>query len=102
MKSLQEIINENLTNKQTDIVGDLLFQMFEGTKLSKDDIFKLFKNVDIEIIKKLENYITNRDNKNSLAYMAQNDDFLDKSKHTHIIEMFAEYVHKYISNNQVQ
>lgn len=98
MKSLSMKINESLTSKQTDIVGDLLFQMFENSKLSKESIGNLFKNVDINIIQKLEQYITEKDSEHALAYMSQPDDFLDKNKHEQIKNSFAEYIHKYICN----
>lgn len=97
MKTITDKINESLTTKQSDIIVDLLFQMFEDTKLSNDDVYELFKNVDIEIIRKIEKKIYERDSQGFIAYMASDDDYLKQENHEHIIRMFVDYIQKHIT-----
>ena len=98
MKTITEKINESITTKQSDIIVDLLFQMFTDSKLSSDDVYGLFKNVDIEIIRKIEKKIYERDAQHFIAYMAQDDDYLDDANHDHVIRMFVEYIQKHVAN----
>ena len=97
-KHISEYINENLTTKQSDIVVDLILQMFTNSKLSSDDIYNLFVNVDIDIIKKIEKTMYERDPQDFIAYMASDDDYIKRENHEHIIKMFTDYIHKKISN----
>lgn len=100
MKTINTYINETLTSKQSDIVVDLILQMFANTKMSSDDIYNMFINVDIDIIKKIEKTIYERDPQGFIAYMANDDDYIKQDNKQHIIEMFSQYIYKKVSNQQ--
>ena len=104
MKSLKELILEKkLTNIQQQLVGEYVINLFRGSKLSKDKIKDMLKGMssqdNMDTLIEIEEYIEKIDKKNSFPYLVSKDDFLKKSNYEKIIDNFAQYIEKYVSNN---
>jgi hypothetical protein len=103
MKSLIEhIIIEKLTDTQQKLVGKYIVNLFKGSKLPKDKIKVMLSSIsspdDMSSLQEIEEYIEKIDKKNAFPYLASKDDFLKKDNYDRIIDNFAQYIEKYISN----
>jgi len=96
MKNLFNFINESLSNKQKELIGELFSKMFKNTKLNKDQIIQILNNLDKEIILEISKYFNDNESENYLAYSPNNDEFLNyKDNQEKIINQISEYIHKY-------
>ncbi len=101
MKELKTyIIDEGLTGKQTEIVCDVLTNMFKGSKLNREQVRTLIGNIDMKIIQSWERHLEVADKENALPYMADNDLFLLDEQRDKIVDMLSDYVYKFMANIQ--
>lgn len=98
MISLQNFINEGLTNNQKQILGEFVIKLFQHTQLSKDVIKKMLNNLldNMEYCMAICEYIEQTDSKYGFAYMPNKDEFLNKENHQKIIDNLAEYFVKIV------
>lgn len=93
------LLNEGLTNKQIDLIGEIFSKMFSNTKLSKENIKSIFVNLDKDIIQTISNYFNNNESENYLSYAPNDDEFLDwNNSKDKIIDQISEYMNKYKCN----
>lgn len=98
MKSINKYINEGLTNKQRDILGDFLIELLKGSKLSSIQLQSMFNNVNTDYLKNIGDYLLKTDNEHAIAYVPVDDEYLKSDNKDNIVKMFAEYFDKYITN----
>ena len=96
MQSLDIFINESLSNKQKELIGKLFDTMFKDTKISKDQIIIILNNLDKEEILEIYKYFSENDSSNYLAYVPNEDMFLNfNNNHDKIISQLAEFINKF-------
>ena len=96
MQSLDIFINESLSNKQKELIGKLFDTMFKDTKISKDQIIIILNNLDKEEILEISKYFSENDSSNYLAYVPNEDMFLNfNNNHDKIISQIAEFINKF-------
>lgn len=97
MKTITNFINESLSGKQKEIIGEIFSKLFKGSSLSKDQIIILLNNIDDkEIIYCISRYFSENDTTNYLAYEPSDDLFINyESNKKKIIEQLAEFIYKY-------
>jgi len=101
MKKINTYIIENtqkLSSKDNKKISEVIYKMFNKTKLSKDNIILLLNNIDMNILKEFSNYIGVIDPENSLPYIPQDDIFINPDNNEKIISMLSEYILKFIAN----
>lgn len=96
MKTFIQYINESLTSKQGELISDMFMTMFKDTKLSKDTIKILLKNLDKDIIIFISKSYSKNDSSNYLAYEPNEDLFIKyEDNKDKIIDQISEYISKY-------
>lgn len=98
MKTINKFINESLSGKQKDIIGEIFSKLFKESTLTKDQIIMLLNNVgNKDIIYCISKYFSENDTSNYLAYEPSDDLFINyDSTKQKIIEQLAEFIFKYI------
>ena len=97
MKSLVETINEAKENKILESKGyEWLYNTYKNlTNLTKAQVINglSWMRNDLNVLQGFEKYLVSVDTtKTAWTYMANDDDFLDKSKIAGIIERLADYL----------
>lgn len=96
MQSLITFINESLSNKQKELIGQLFSSMFKGSKITKDQFITIFNNLDKDIISEISKYFSENESSDYLAYEPNEDLFLKyEDNKEQIISQIAEYINKF-------
>lgn len=98
LQSERDVIKESLTQRQVEIVGDVVLSMLKGSKLTSEQLTNMFMSLSIDYIKKIEDYVKTIDKENSIAYIADNDEFLIESNKKNIVDKFVKYLSTFIVN----
>ena len=102
MTTLSEYINESLTKTQRLIVGSIVIDMLKGSHVTPEQLKQMFINLDLNIIKDIEDYINTTDKENAMPYMSDSDDFLIKDNAERIIDKLCQYFSIYIVNDIIE
>ena len=96
MKSLSLFVNESLSNKQKELIGEVFSCMFKNTKLNKDHILSLLSNLNKDIIFEISKYFSENESQDYLSYDPGEDTFLkyDDNKEK-ILSQLSEYISKF-------
>jgi len=95
MLSLCNFINESLSNKQKDLIGQIFSSMFKDTKVSKEQLTAIFNNLDKEIILEISKYFSNNEQNDYLPYDPGEDMFINYEENKdRIISQISEYIQK--------
>lgn len=95
MLSLCNFINESLSNKQKDLIGQMFSSMFKNTKVSKEQLTAIFNNLDKEIILEISKYFSNNEQNDYLPYDPGEDMFINYEENKdRIISQISEYIQK--------
>ena len=96
MQSLDNFIIESLSNKQKELIGKLFSTMFKDTKINKDILSIILKNLDKEELLEISKYFSENDSSDYLAYEPNEDMFLNfEDNQEKIISQIAEYISKF-------
>ena len=95
MISLEQYINES---KLDDSIGNILGELFTGTKISKDILISTLKNLDMKNLSNMSNYYNYTESSQFLPYCPGDDMFLNESNKNTIVELLADYIIKYKAN----
>jgi len=96
MNSLSFFINESLSNKQKELIGQMFSYMFKGSKITKDQFAIILDNLDKDIIFEISKYFSENESNDYLAYDPGEDMFLKyDSNKEQIISQISEYMNKY-------
>lgn len=96
MLSLNNFINESLSNKQKELIGRLFSNIFKNSKVTKDQINIILNNLDQEEILEISKYFSQNDSSNYLAYEPNEDMFIDfKTNKDKILDQISEYINKF-------
>jgi len=99
MKSIVEYINES-TKSQKNFWAEQFINSLTGTGVTKDNVIKMFDNLDMDVIKSLSNYLYETDVKNYISYQPNNDEFIGDKNREKIISQISDYIIKYITIKQ--
>lgn len=95
MISLHSFIDESLSNKQKDLIGQLFSSMFKDSKVSKDQLTIILNNLDKEIILEISKYFSTNEQQDYLAYDPGEDMFINYEENKDkIISQISEYIQK--------
>lgn len=96
MKPLSIFINESLSNKQKELIGQIFSCIFKGTKFNKDQILSMISNLDKDIVFELSKYFSYNESQDYLSYDPGEDIFLnyDENKDK-ILGQISEYISKF-------
>ena len=95
MISLYNFINESLSNKQKELIGQIFSSMFKDSKVSKEQLTIIFNNLDKEIILEISKYFSNNEQKDYLPYDPGEDMFINYEENKdRIISQLSEYIQK--------
>ena len=96
MQSLNIFINEVLSNKQKELIGKLFSIMFKDTKINKEQIGIILKNLDKEELLEISKYFSNNESSDYLAYEPNEDMFINfEDNKEKIISQISEYISKF-------
>ena len=96
MQSLNIFINEMLSNKQKELIGKLFSTMFKDTKINKEQIGIILKNLDKEELLEISKYFSNNESSDYLAYEPNEDMFINfENNKEKIISQISEYISKF-------
>jgi len=96
MQSLLNFVNESLSTKQKELVGEIFSSMFKDTKINKDQFVIILNNLDKDIVLEISKYFSKNDSNDYLAYEPNEDMFLKyEDNKERIISQIAEYINKY-------
>lgn len=96
MQSLNIFINEMLSNKQKELIGKLFSTMFKDTKINKEQIGIILKNLDKEELLEISKYFSNNESSDYLAYEPNEDMFINfEDNKEKIISQISEYISKF-------
>ena len=95
MISLEQYINES---KLDDSIGNILGELFTGTKISKDTLISTLKNLDMKNLSNMSKYYNYTESSQFLPYCPVDDMFLNESNKNTIVELLADYIIKYKAN----
>lgn len=96
MQSLLNFVNESLSTKQKELVGNLFSIMFKGTKINKDQFIIILSNLDKDILLEISKYFSKNESNDYLAYEPNEDMFLKYEENKErIISQIAEYINKF-------
>ena len=96
MQYLNSYINEALSNKQKELIGELFSIMFKKTKISKDQLIIILNNLDKDEIFEISKYFSENESSDYIAYEPNEDMFLYYNENKEkIINQIAEYINKY-------
>ena len=96
MQCLNLFINEALSNKQKELIGQLFSIMFKNSKISKDQINIILNNLDKDEIFEISKYFSENDSSDYIAYEPNEDMFLHYEENKDkIIDQIAEYINKF-------
>lgn len=96
MQSLEFFINESLSNKQKELIGQLFSSIFKDTKITKDQFIIILNNLDKEIVLEISKYFSKYESNDYLAYEPNEDMFLKYEENKeHIVSQIAEYINKF-------
>lgn len=96
MQSLLNFVNESLSTKQKELVGEIFSNMFKDTKINKDQFVIILNNLDKDIVLEISKYFSKNDSNDYLAYEPNEDMFLKyEDNKERIISQIAEYINKY-------
>jgi len=96
MQSLNIFINEMLSNKQKELIGKLFSIMFKDTKINKEQIGIILKNLDKEELLEISKYFSNNESSDYLAYEPNEDMFINfEDNKEKIISQISEYISKF-------
>ena len=96
MQSLNIFINESLSNKQKELIGKLFSTMFKDTKINKELLSIILKNLDKEELLEISKYFSENESSDYLAYEPNEDMFLNfEDNQEKIISQIAEYISKF-------
>ena len=92
MISLEQYISES---KLDDSIGNILGELFTGTKISKDTLISTLKNLDMKNLSNMSKYYNYTESSQFLPYCPGDDMFLNESNKNTIVELLADYIIKY-------
>ena len=96
MKSLNVFINESLSNKQKELIGQLFSSMFKGSKVTKDQLVSILSNLDKDIVLEISKYFSNNESQDYLSYDPGEDTFLKyEDNKNKIVDQISEYINKF-------
>lgn len=96
MQSLNIFICESLSNKQKELIGKLFSTMFKDTKINKELLSIILKNLDKEELLEISKYFSENESSDYLAYEPNEDMFLNfEDNQEKIISQIAEYISKF-------
>ena len=98
MTTLTGYINESLTKTQRMIVGSIITDLLKGSKITNEQMRQMFSNLDIDILKNINDYLYNIDKENFIAYSSDNDEFLVKDNKEKIVSKLVDYFGLFIVN----
>lgn len=96
MQSLNSFIDESLSNKQKELIGNLFSTMFKDSKINKETFQIILSNLDKDELLEISKYFSNNESSDYLAYEPNDDMFInfDDNKEK-IISQIAEYISKF-------
>ena len=96
MKSLTIFINESLSNKQKEFIGQIFSTMFKDSKLTREQVLIILNNLYKEVILEISKYFSKNESIDYLAYDPGEDTFLKYEENKEqILQMISEYISKY-------
>lgn len=93
MKDIRAYINE----AKESSIGSFLMTVLKGVKTPKDTIAQYLDNFEMKDIKEMSEYIDEKDPKNYIAYKPADDEFLNESNKSQVIDKIAQYLYKYVA-----
>lgn len=97
MKNLEEYIKEALTAKDEN-KANMVLTLLKGTKLTKDNVKDMMKNLEMKDLKSLDEIFSKNDNSNYIAYQPNSDEFLKDANKESVIGKMSDYALKYLCN----
>lgn len=94
MKNIKEYINESKGRS----VGDFMMTVLKGVKTPKETIADYLNNFEMKDLKEMSDYIYQQDSSNYTAYQPNDDEFINDSNKSQVIDKISQYLFKYISN----
>lgn len=92
MKSLNNIINEALTEKQNDVLGEFFITLITHSKVSTTVLEGMMSNLKMSHIQEICKYLDKTARKEAFAYLPTEDDFLKEENKPRIIENLSKYL----------
>ena len=97
MKNINLYITEQLNNKGRQI-SEILYNMFNGSKLLRENIEIMLNNLDMNILHQFEIYIKEVDSENAFPHLVQDDEFLKEENKSKITSLLSDYLFKFVAN----
>ena len=94
MKNIKEYINESKCRS----IGDFMMTVLKGVKTPKETIADYLNNFEMKDLKEMSDYIYQQDSSNYTAYQPNDDEFINDSNKSQVIDKISQYLFKYISN----
>ena len=96
MQSLNSFIDESLSNKQKELIGNLFSTMFKDSKINKETFQIILSNLDKDELLEISKYFSNNESSDYLAYEPNDDMFINFNDNKEkIISQIAEYISKF-------
>ena len=96
MQSLNSFIDESLSNKQKELIGNLFSTMFKDSKINKETFQIILSNLDKDELLEISKHFSNNESSDYLAYEPNDDMFINFNDNKEkIISQIAEYISKF-------
>jgi len=96
MQSLNNFIDESLSNKQKELIGNLFSTMFKDSKINKETFQIILSNLDKDELLEISKHFSNNESSDYLAYEPNDDMFINFNDNKEkIISQIAEYISKF-------
>lgn len=99
MKSISRYIEHKMfESAKGDTQGELILKMFKGVQTSRDNITEYLSKLEMNELKDISKYINSKDSRNYVAFMPNDDEFINAANKPSIVDKISQYVHKYVCN----